>query len=201
MAAPELTLPFEGDWLVYWGGDTARLNHHHGVEPQNYAFDFTVQDTNGSRHEGDGDVNEDYYAYGRSVLAPAIAQVVELVDDIEENVPGETHRYNRLGNYIMLRHSPNLFSVLAHLKPGSTLIAPGSTVSAGQPIAECGNSGNSTAPHLHYQLQDSKQMIPGLKLAHGLKPYFGALRVANQAGITRIEHNYSPIKGDVVANI
>jgi hypothetical protein len=40
----KLYLPFDGEWLTFWGGDSAKLNHHHGVDSQNYAFDFIQTD-------------------------------------------------------------------------------------------------------------------------------------------------------------
>lgn len=45
--------------------------------------------------------------------------------------------------------------LLAHLRRGSVCVRPGDTVNAGQQIGECGNSGNSTQPHVHVQVIDS----------------------------------------------
>ncbi len=59
-----------------------------------------------------------------------------------------------LGNHVIIECGERRFAVLAHLRRGSVQVRPGQRVSAGQPIAECGNSGNSTEPHLHVQLMD-----------------------------------------------
>lgn len=55
-------------------------------------------------------------------------------------------------------------AVLAHLRRGSLRVAPGDRVAAGEVLAECGNSGNSSDPHVHFQLMDG----PDIETAHGL---------------------------------
>ena len=40
----QLSLPFKGKWLVFWGGDTKELNQHHDVPNQRFAFDFVIAD-------------------------------------------------------------------------------------------------------------------------------------------------------------
>ena len=55
-------------------------------------------------------------------------------------------------------------AVLAHLRRGSLQVAPGDRVTAGQVLAECGNSGNSSDPHVHFQLMDR----PSILTARGL---------------------------------
>lgn len=48
-----------------------------------------------------------------------------------------------------------------HLKRGSLLVRVGDRVEEGQQLAECGNSGNSTQPHLHIQVTDDPEMPDG----------------------------------------
>jgi hypothetical protein len=60
-----------------------------------------------------------------------------------------------LGNHVVVRAGDGTHAVLAHLRRGSVLVARGDRVAAGQQVAECGNSGNSSEPHLHVQLTDS----------------------------------------------
>ena len=47
------------------------------------------------------------------------------------------------------------YVLLAHLRRGSVRVAPGDELVAGAPVGECGNSGNSTEPHVHLQVSDS----------------------------------------------
>jgi len=47
----------------------------------------------------------------------------------------------------------------AHLIKGSLLVKPGDTVKKGQKIAQLGNTGNSSSPHLHFQLMDNPSLL------------------------------------------
>ena len=49
------------------------------------------------------------------------------------------------------------YAAYAHLRRGSVLVRPGDRVYRGQIIAECGNSGNTSEPHLHFQLMDRRR--------------------------------------------
>ncbi|MCC6815071.1 MAG: peptidoglycan DD-metalloendopeptidase family protein [Saprospiraceae bacterium] len=69
-----------------------------------------------------------------------------------------------LGNYICIKHEGNYYSYYAHLKKNSIRVEPGDTVRQNQIIAQVGSSGNSTDPHLHFELYwDSIQLIDPFK--------------------------------------
>lgn len=57
------------------------------------------------------------------------------------------------GNYVIIDHLNGVFSMLAHFENGSVSIQKGEQIRAGFPIRQCGNSGHSNLPHLHYHLQ------------------------------------------------
>ena len=76
---------------------------------------------------------------------------------------------------------------------GSIEVKPGDKVKAGRKIALCGNSGNSTEPHLHYHLQNTPVIQDGL----GIKCYFEKV-VLIKDGQQEVKTDYSPVKGDVV---
>jgi hypothetical protein len=59
-----------------------------------------------------------------------------------------------LGNHVVIRLADGTHAVCAHLRRGSVRVRSGEQVRAGQEIGECGNSGNTTEPHLHCQRQD-----------------------------------------------
>jgi murein DD-endopeptidase MepM/ murein hydrolase activator NlpD len=58
------------------------------------------------------------------------------------------------GNYLIMRCDPNVYAAFAHLKQGSIAVAVGQSVKKGDLLGKVGHSGNSTAPHLHFQLMD-----------------------------------------------
>lgn len=192
----KLALPFNGRWLVFWGGDTAELNHHHDDRAQRFAFDLLGVGADGETHKGDGGRNEDYYAFGRQVLAPADGVVTEAIDGVRDNVPGSMNPLSAVGNAVFIRHGKQEVSVLAHFKQGSVTVKAGDPVKKGQVLGLCGNSGNSSEPHIHYHLQNT----PVIQDATGIKCYFEEV-VVQKEGVKSTRQDYSPVKGDVISPV
>lgn len=190
-----LGLPFEGQWLVFWGGDTKKLNQHHGVPNQKYAFDFPRIDRNGNTHKNEGKKNEDYFAFGQKVLAPADGVVTDVIRGVRDNTPGSMNPYSALGNAVIVKHREHEVSVIAHLKQNSIQVKVGDKVKSGQVLGLCGNSGNSSEPHIHYHLQNTPIVQDGT----GIKCVFSSIAVSKDDK-TRLEKTYSPIKNDIVEN-
>ncbi len=190
----EMSLPFKGRWLVLWGGDTKELNIHHDATNQKFAFDFLGVDENGKTHKGDGKVNEDYFAFGREVLAPADGIVTDVINGVRDNVPGSMNPSSALGNAVFIQHREHEVSVLAHLKLDSITVKVGDKVKKGQIIGRCGNSGNSSEPHIHYHLQNT----PVIQDGTGIKCYFQKVILIDGAK-KQPKMNYSPVKGGIVS--
>lgn len=188
-----LSLPFKRQWLVFWGGDTGELNQHHDVPNQRFAFDFTGVNKDGKTHKGEGKENEDYSAFGREILAPADGTVTDVITGVRDNIPGSMNPYSALGNAVFIQHREHEVSVLAHLKFGSILVKVGDKVREGQNIGLCGNSGNSSEPHLHYHLQNT----PVIQDGTGIKCYFQKVNISSN-GKKEQKMNYSPIKGEII---
>ena len=168
-----LSLPFEGYWTVANGGIDKAHSHSWNVITQRYAYDFYITDDQGKSHQGDGKRLEDYYAFGRAVLAPADGTVIEVRDDVRDSPHSGTgwidwRTRDFRGNYIVIKHDERAYSLIAHLKQGSCKIQKGDCVQRGQVIGVCGNSGHSTEPHIHFHLQDH----PNFYLAVGLPIQF-----------------------------
>jgi murein DD-endopeptidase MepM/ murein hydrolase activator NlpD len=189
----QLSLPFKGRWLVVWGGDTKELNQHHDVPNQKFAFDFLGVDEQGKTRKGEGHTNEDHFAFGREILAPADGAVTDVISGVRDNVPGSMNPYSALGNAVFIQHRENEVSVLAHLKLGSIKVKVGDKVKAGQLIGLCGNSGNSSEPHLHYHLQNT----PVIQDATGIKCHFQKV-ILLQNGKSQAKAEYSPVKGEII---
>lgn len=153
----DFSLPFHGDWLVANGGVTRETSHSWEIPQQRYAYDFLIVDKSGGHFSGDETDPAAYYCYGREILAPADGFVAALCADAPDS-PVSRRRpvcaANDLrGNYVLLNHGSGVYSLLCHLKPGSICVHVGQAVARGERIACCGNSGNTTEPHLHFQLQ------------------------------------------------
>lgn len=184
-----MRLPFDGKWFVVWGGDDRERNRHADFPPQRYAFDFVVVGEDGKSYRNDGRSNADYAAYGRPVLAPCDGIVVQAVDGVRDNIPGETNPAYAPGNSVLLKTDSSEYLLLAHLQPRSLRVAEGDRVRRGDVLGLCGNSGNSTEPHIHFHIQNGEN----LQVSQGAKCYFGHI-VVN--GVTRSD--YSSVKGEQV---
>jgi murein DD-endopeptidase MepM/ murein hydrolase activator NlpD len=189
-----MRLPVNGEWYVLWGGATEDQNRHVRTRSQRRALDLLIRDAQGKSFQGEGKRNEDYYAYGKEVLAPADGTVILAIDGVPDNKPDSPNNFLSLGNCIMIQHAESEFSVLAHLQPGSLRVKTGSPVKLGQLIARCGNSGNSSEPHLHFHLQH----LPLLQEGIGFPPMFQNLRVTT-GGRARLEKEYSPLRADTLS--
>jgi murein DD-endopeptidase MepM/ murein hydrolase activator NlpD len=188
-----LGLPFHGTWLVFWGGDTRELNHHLDSPSQRRAADLVVVDDKGVTHGGDGHDNRDYLAYGKEVVAVADGVVVTAVDGVPDNQPGEMNTMFVPGNLVVVEHSGGVWSAYAHLIPGSLAVKVGAKVRRGQLLGRCGNSGNSSEPHLHFQIEDG----PRFEKSWGIEPVFAGVEVTRDGTRARAEA-YTWRKGDRV---
>ncbi len=187
----KLSLPFSGEWFVFWGGDTKEQNYHVISRAQKNAFDLVIADKNGKSFKTNGRTNEDYYAFGQSLLAPCDAQVILVTDGIKDNIPGEMNREQITGNTVILKTANDEYILFAHFKQNSIKVSKGETVKKGQQLGLCGNSGNSSEPHLHFHIQDKENMIGST----GIKCYFEYLAVN---GVSK--KDYSPVKGERIQN-
>lgn len=70
-----------------------------------------------------------------------------------------------LGNYVILKHSGDVYTIYAHLYPNSITVSQGDTVDQGQIIGIMGNSGSSTGTHLHFQIE-----VGGRSQANAVNP-------------------------------
>ncbi len=186
----ELRLPFAGEWYVFWGGRDVIQNYHAAAKDQRFAYDFLAVE-GGSTHRGDGSRNSDYHCYERPIFAPGPGVVFEAGDGVAENLPGQKNSKQLLGNYVILDHENGEYSFFAHLKTGTVAVSKGDRVEAGTLLGECGNSGHSTEPHLHYHLQNTPKLFKG----EGLPVFFHGY-TADGTPVERGE----PIQGQQIAS-
>ena len=159
--------PFAGVWTVARGGPDQASSHSWDVLNQRYAYDFVITDERGHSHRGAGRRLEDYYAFGQPVLAPKDGTVVSVRDGIRDFPrPGsgwiDVFARDFRGNWVVIRHAADEYSVIAHFLKGSIRVRPGQVVRTGQILGLCGNSGHSTEPHIHFHVQDHPDFYRGL---------------------------------------
>lgn len=185
----KLRLPFDGEWRVFWGGRTAEQNYHVVSRGQRFAYDMLVL-RDGKSHHGDGAKPEDYFCWNQPIRAPADGTVATAVDGLPDQMPGTMDAANPPGNHVVLDLCDGEFALLAHLRKGSVAVKPGDTVEAGDELGRCGNSGNTSEPHLHFHLQDKPKFGEG----DGLPAFFNDY-VADGKPVARGE----PVKGQTVS--
>ena len=94
-----------------------------------------------------------YACFGRAVYAPADGTIARVADG-RTNLPiGSTDPANPVGNHVVIEVAVDRYVLLAHLRRGSIVVHEGNHVRCGELLAECGNSGNTSEPHLHVQVQ------------------------------------------------
>src|SRR4029450_2021496 len=167
----DLRLPFRGDWYVLWGGRTIPENYHAFTTDQRFAYDFVIR-RDGSTHTGDGLENREYFCFGQPVIAPGAGTVVEAVDGIPDNRPSNMNQTQALGNHVIIDHGNGEYSFIAHFKNGTWLARQGQRVGQGDQLGECGNSGNSSEPHIHYHLQTTAIFGKGEGLPAQFQRYY-----------------------------
>ena len=175
----QLALPFRGSWLVR--NSPARQVPSHGTDlfATTYAIDFVAVDGRRTARTRDWrallatEPPERFIGFGQPILAPAAGTVVSVLDGEPDHaarrsqlalVPYALTQAARVrggpaaiaGNHVVLELAGGgRFVLLAHLRSGSVGVRPGRQVIEGEPLGACGNSGNSTQPHVHVQVMDA----------------------------------------------
>jgi murein DD-endopeptidase MepM/ murein hydrolase activator NlpD len=187
-------LPVRGEWFVFWGGDRSSGNIHVDASAdQRRAADLVKVDAEGRSHQGQGQTNEEYYAFGQDIVAAASGTVVVAIDGVPDNIPGRMNRASAVGNAVLIQQDTGEYALYAHLKKGSLPVEEGERVEAGQLLGQCGNSGNSSEPHLHFHVQDGPDIGDGM----GLEASLTGVEVIRNGETSRPDQ-YSFLRGDRV---
>lgn len=185
--AVEVGPPVAGRWTALNSPADKVPSHGTHAYGQSYAIDIVAEPEGESRPPFRWlwpvvRPNRDFPAFGAPLLAVADATVVHASDGQRDHLSrnsGPALAYLMLieaavrdlagasricGNRVVLDLGDGTYAAYAHIRRGSLLVRAGDSVRAGQQIARCGNSGNSTEPHVHFQLMDH----PDLDTARGI---------------------------------
>ena len=162
--------------------------------------------------------SSDYYCWGKTVRSPVNGKVIRSCDGWNDHTYTNLWRtiviwYNatykfrpqeengrldirpNAGNHVMIETDDGYIVFLAHLKNGSTLVKEGQRVEVGEKIGVVGNSGNTTAPHLHINIFD--QMEDPYK-AKVLPFVFKQYETLNDKNLWKKNNSSVPVVGSVV---
>jgi hypothetical protein len=141
------------------------------IAAERYAIDWEQTDDEGRLDLPDNPKLTDFPAYGKPIFSVANGKVVKVVDKFPDLKPGVLDQdltfKDISGNHVIVDIGGGRYAFYLHLKPGSMEVEEGDHVRNGQRIARLGNSGNSSAPHLHFHVMDEPLMLGA---AHNL-PY------------------------------
>jgi murein DD-endopeptidase MepM/ murein hydrolase activator NlpD len=213
-----LRLPFEGTWIVE--NSPARRVPSHGTHAfgASHAIDFVA--VRGGRTAPVRDWRsilsvepvDRFYAFDQPIVAPAAGRVVSVQDGVPDLVarrsplaripyavtqPSRARQGARglAGNHVVVDLGDGgPYLVVAHLRRGTVAVRPGEPVTVGQPLGRCGNSGNSTQPHVHLQVMDDADPFA----AAGVPMVFGDYRVRRPDGSGELVREGMPDNGDIV---
>ena len=197
---PVIGPPLRGDgWAAMEGCCADNTHHRRGVWSvdgrllnfERYAIDFLGVDREGFAYRGDN-TKENYVGYRADVVAVADAEVVSVLDGQEENVIGEPQPERNLteatGNHIVLDLGNGVYAFYGHFVPGSIAVKEGDRVEKGVVLGQLGNSGQSTAPHLHFHLMDNTNPA----LAESVPFEFDAFDLAGHATLEDVTYLPTP---------
>jgi Peptidase family M23 len=168
---PVLGPPLAGDdWVDLNGCCNSAITHRGSFQSlngglfnaQRFAIDWVRLNADGELVHGNPRVNANYPGYGAKVLAVANARVVATINNLPNQQPGRlpdpasfTTVESVGGNSVVLSLGHGVYALYGHLIKGSVTVRRGQRVRRGQVLGRLGNSGNTTAPHLHFQLMDA----------------------------------------------
>jgi Peptidase family M23 len=158
---------------AHWG--SVLVDHGRARIPQRFAIDFIGLDPNGRAVRGDfqKSVNEDWIGFGADVIAVADGVVQAMRDGVPDNQamgeplpPASPSADATYGNYVILSLGGGRFAHYAHLQRGSVAVKSGERIRAGQFLGRLGNSGNTNAPHLHFNVTDTASPVTSEGIAY-----------------------------------
>jgi murein DD-endopeptidase len=168
-----INAPLTGEDWVAGNGPSNTSAHRRALIPvngrayisQRFAIDWVESYPDGKTYQGDPADNRNYRAYGHEIHAVADGTVTETKDGIPQNTPGAKSLAVPItletigGNHVIIDIRNGLYAFYAHMQPGSLRVKVGDKVKAGQVLGLLGNTGNSSEPHLHFDICNASSML------------------------------------------
>jgi hypothetical protein len=158
-------------------------------DAQRFAIDWMRLDEQGRLVHGDLADVHNYSDYGADVLAVADGRVVSTLNNLDDQIPGHLPDPSTInidnvdGNHVVLDLGGGRFAFYAHLQKNSVRVKPGDEVKKGAILGKLGNTGNSSAPHLHFHVMTS----PSVLGSDGVPYLIDAFDFAGQVDIAAFE--------------
>ena len=202
-----ISSPLAGqDWLAANGPSNTSLHRRalipingHAYISQRFAIDWVQMYADGKTYKGDPSDNKNYRAYGNEIHAVADGVVTQVKDGIPQNTPGASTLAVPItletigGNHVIMEIGNGLFAFYAHMQPGSLRVKVGDRVKRGQVLGLVGNTGNSSEPHLHFQICNANSELG----SEGLPYAFASFEMEGTAANTVSMFPGGPVKHEM----
>ena len=192
--------PLRGEWISPNTPGTKVPSHGTDLFGERYAYDFVGIDPGSRsmrfyrpsllRYLIFGVRLQDCFGWGQPIFSATTGLVVRAEDGWSERDPVHAVRDSLMllknaravnsnqtidlrslsGNFVIIETNDG-YAVYAHAQTGSIIVSPGDEVIPGQRLANVGHSGNSTAPHLHFQLMDHPDPWKAQGIPCGFRDY------------------------------
>jgi len=181
--------PLRGPGWVAVNGCCAQISAHRGAVlafngtayiAQRFAIDWVRVDSDGRLFKGAMDQVASYPYFGVPVYAAADGTVVEATDGLPEQVPGPPKGVTvetLAGNHVVVDMGDGNFALYAHIKTGTVAVKAGDHVRTGDVLGHLGNTGNSSAPHLHFHVMDGPSPLAARGLPYEITGFQSAGRL------------------------
>ena len=165
---------------------------------QRFAVDWEQLDATHRfvKRGGDPSKPADYTIYGQQAVAAADATIVHVIDDEPEQTPGALPDAITLakadGNSVIARLDDGLYMLYAHMQAGSIKVKAGDRVKRGDPVGLVGNSGNTSAPHLHFHVMDGPSPLTSEGVPYVIDAFSTQGRLRSTAVFDAYENTTKP---------
>jgi murein DD-endopeptidase MepM/ murein hydrolase activator NlpD len=170
---------------------------------QRFAIDYEQIGDDYRIFKGPKEDLSSYYIYGKEAVAVAKAEVVSVLENLPDVPVGSFPKGITLetadGNSVVLKIDDKVYALYAHFQPGIVTVKVGDKVERGQVIGKVGNSGNTLAPHLHFQLMDTASPADSNGIPYIIDNYVVTGQVVSTASFDEAESKGVPValKADV----
>jgi murein DD-endopeptidase MepM/ murein hydrolase activator NlpD len=199
--------PLTGSDWVAGNGPSNTSQHRRALIPingrayisQRFAIDWVRMNADGKTYTGDPSDNKNYRAYGAEIHAVADGVVTQVKDGLPQNTPGAKSLAVPLsletigGNHVIMEIGDGLYAFYAHMQPGSVRVKVGDKVRRGQVLGLLGNTGNSSEPHLHFQICSANSELG----SEGLPYAFAAFEVLGKGDTWKPGESHAAVKHEM----
>ncbi|MGA9481122.1 MAG: M23 family metallopeptidase, partial [Candidatus Acidiferrales bacterium] len=199
-----ISSPLTGSDWVAANGPSNTSQHRRALIPidghahisQRFAIDWVQMNADGKTYTGDPSDNKNYRAYGAEIHAVADGVVTQVKDGLPQNTPGAKSLAVPLsletigGNHVIMEIGDGLYAFYAHMQPGSVRVKVGDKVRRGQVLGLLGNTGNSSEPHLHFQICNANSELG----SEGLPYAFASFEVLGKGETWKPGESHAAVK-------